>query len=216
MSKKVTTLSPKLFIGMDIHKKSWEIHCCTDITIGHSKSMPPDSKGLQKYIHKNYPNHCVAIAYEAGCCGFGLARDFIDLGWDTFVVNPADIPRPAKMAVTKTDKIDAKNLARQLRSGNLTKITIPSTDREALRSLTRQRSALVRDARRIKSRIKSLLLYYEITIPDKFDNPNWTKAFIKWIQAIPWSFPSAKFTFQSMIQQQQFIDQQTKEVSNFI
>ena len=48
-----------------------------------------------------------------------LHRDFISFGWDTYVVNPADIPRPSKNKFMKTDKIDAKNIAKQLRSGNL-------------------------------------------------------------------------------------------------
>ena len=69
----------------------------------------------------------------------------------------------------KTDKIDAKNIAKQLRAGNLKKITIPGLERESLRSLTRQRTALVRDFRRIKTRIKSLLLYLQIEIPEGMD-----------------------------------------------
>ncbi|WP_176801498.1 hypothetical protein [Kriegella aquimaris] len=28
------TAKPKLFIGIDIHKRSWKIHCSTDITGG--------------------------------------------------------------------------------------------------------------------------------------------------------------------------------------
>jgi len=69
------------------------------------------------------------------------------------------IPRPSKSKFMKTDKIDAKNIAQQLKSGNLKKITIPEPVRESLRALTRQRTAVVRDYRRIKSRIKSLLTY---------------------------------------------------------
>ena len=56
-----------------------------------------------------------------GCCGHKPARDFISFEWDTFVVNQADIPRPSKNKFIKTDKIDTKNIARKLRSGNLKK-----------------------------------------------------------------------------------------------
>jgi len=41
MSKQVTTATPKLFIGMDIHKKSWKFHITTDIVIGTGHSFPP-------------------------------------------------------------------------------------------------------------------------------------------------------------------------------
>ena len=68
------------------------------------------------------------------------------------------ILRPSKNNFVKSGKIDSKNLSKQLRSGNLKKIEIPDPIREGLRSLTRLRKTLVRDLRRIKTRIKSLLL----------------------------------------------------------
>jgi len=173
MSKQVTTSSPKLFIGLDIHKKSWKFHFMTDLFLGSGHTFPPKSDLVYNYVMKNYPGYEIRIAYEVGCCGYKPAREFISFGWDTFVVNPADVPRPSKSKFMKTDKIDANNIARQLRSGNLKKITIPSLDRESLRSLTRQRTALVRDYRRIKTRIKSLLLYLQVDIPEGMDSPKW-------------------------------------------
>jgi len=74
----------------------------------------------------------VSIAYEAGCCGHNPARAFSSFGWDTYIINPADIHRPGKNNFVKTNKIDAKNIALQLRSGNLKKLTLPDTEREAL------------------------------------------------------------------------------------
>jgi len=113
------TACPKLFIGMDIHKNSWKLHFCTDLTIGSGKTFPPKPEDLCRYVQKYYPKHLVTIAYEVGCCGYTAARQFMEYGWDTYVVNPADIPRPAKLGVVKTDKIDARNIATQLRAGNL-------------------------------------------------------------------------------------------------
>ena len=96
MSKQVTTSPPKLFIGLDIHKKSWKFHFTTDLVLGSGHSFPPKSALVFNYVMKNYPGYEVSIAYEVGCCGYKPARDFISFGWDTFVVNPADIPRPSK------------------------------------------------------------------------------------------------------------------------
>lgn len=216
MSKQVTTSTPKLFIGLDIHKKSWKFHFMTDIVIGSGHTFPPNSEVVFKYVQKNYPNYEVSIAYEVGCCGYKPARDFISFGWDTFVVNPADIPRPAKSKFMKTDKIDAKNIARQLRSNNLKKITIPELDRESLRSLTRQRTALVRDFRRIKSRIKSLLLYFQLDIPDGMDSPKWPIKFVHWLEELDLSFSNSNLTLSSMLNQYKFIDSEVKMLSNQI
>lgn len=209
MQSKVTT-TPKLFIGHDIHKSSWKLHFTTDLTIGSSRTMPPDSEGLYDYVQKYYPDHEVSIAYETGCCGYNPARDFIEFGWNTYVVNLTDIPRPSKQGVMKTDKIDARKIAMQLRSGNLKKLTIPTVERECLRNLTRRRSQLASDLRRIKS----LLLYHQIEIPASYDNPNWSRAFVKWLSNIEWNYDSIKVSFESMIRSLEFVDSEIKVVSN--
>jgi len=216
MSKQVTTSPPKLFIGLDIHKKSWKFHFTTDIVIGSGHSFPPETQAILNYVEKNYKDYEVSIAYEVGCCGYEPARKFISFGWDTFVVNPAEIPRPSKNNFVKTDKIDARNIARQLRSGNLKKLTIPDKTRESLRSLTRQRTALVRDYRRIKSRIKSLLLYYQIEIPEGMDTPKWPLKFLSWLRSLSFAEQNKSRTLKSMLAQYVFLDSEIKLLSNDI
>jgi len=106
MSKQVTTKTPKLFIGLDIHKKSWRFHFTTDLFSGSGHTFPAGTELILKYVLKNYADYEVSIAYEVGCFGYKPARDFESFGWDTYVVNPADIPRPSKSKFMKTDKID--------------------------------------------------------------------------------------------------------------
>jgi len=210
------TACPKLFIGMDIHKNSWKLHFCTDLTIGSGKTFPPKPEDLCRYVQNYYPKHLVTIAYEVGCCGYTAARQFMEYGWDTYVVNPADIPRPAKLGVVKTDKIDARNIATQLRAGNLKKLTIPSVDRECLRSLTRRRTNLVKDFRKIKLQIKSILLYYNVEIPEKFDNANWSKDFLQFLKNLKWNYLTIDKAFVSLMKHIDFLDGQIKDVSTSI
>jgi len=68
MSKKVTTDDPKLFIGIDIHKRSWTIQTAKDICYGESFTSPPGSEGLYEWVESRYKGHEVFCAYEAGCC----------------------------------------------------------------------------------------------------------------------------------------------------
>lgn len=105
---------PKLFIGVDVHKKNWTVHMRTDISDHKGFSMPADPEILINYILKHFPDHQVAITYEAGCCGISAARAFLNLGWSVTVVNQADIPRMNKQSFQKTDKIDCRNLSKQL------------------------------------------------------------------------------------------------------
>lgn len=216
MSKQVTTERAKLFIGLDIHKKSWKFHFTTDIVSGSGHTFPPKSELVRNYVLRNYKDYEVSIAYEVGCCGYKPAREFESYGWDTYVVNPADIPRPSKNKFMKTDKIDAKNIAKQLRAGNLKKITIPGLERESLRSLTRQRTALVRDYRRIKTRIKSLLLYLQVEIPEGMDSPKWPLRFLDWLEQLDLGYSNSNRTLRSMLSQYRYLDQELKHLSNDI
>ena len=216
MSKQVTTSTPKLFIGLDIHKKSWRFHFMTDLFSGNGHTFPPSIDKIESYVLRNYSDYKVSIAYEVGCFGFKPARSFESFGWDTFVVNPADIPRPSKSKFMKTDKIDAKNIAQQLKSGNLKKITIPEPVRESLRALTRQRTAVVRAYRRIKSRIKSLLTYNHISIPEGMDSPKWAKRFLEWLSELDTGYNNTNRTLKSMLNQYKYIDQEIKDLSTDI
>ena len=69
MKTQQTALS-KLFIGIDIHKRSWKVHCSTDLFCGKSFSMSPDPEQLLNYVLKHFPGHEIIVAYEAGCCGY--------------------------------------------------------------------------------------------------------------------------------------------------
>ena len=84
------TAQPKLYIGMDVHKKSWSIHMRTDISDHKSMTIPAKEDVLFNYVEANFSDHQVSLVYEAGCCGFGSARYFLAHGWEVLVVNPAD------------------------------------------------------------------------------------------------------------------------------
>lgn len=67
----------------------------------------------------------VAVAYEAGPTGYGLARSFAAADRGVVVAAPSKIVRPAGDRV-KTDAKDARLLARLLRMDELTGVRVPS------------------------------------------------------------------------------------------
>lgn len=206
------TAQPKLYIGIDIHKRSWKIHCATNLFSGKSFTMPPKPEILFEYVQKHFPKYEVTVAYEAGCCGYYAHRSFESYGWKSLVVNPAD-NRKGKEKYTKTDKIDAQLIARELKDGRLERIHIPDMEREQLRSLFRRRNDLVKDFRRVKSFIKMQLLYFGITIPDEFDNDHWSHKFRGWVDEVTFKYPSARETLDSRMRSFRFIDQELRDVS---
>ena len=62
-----TQTSPKLFIGLDIHKKSWTVSIQTDLFFYKTYSMPSIAEDLYQYVERTFPNHQVDLVYEAGC-----------------------------------------------------------------------------------------------------------------------------------------------------
>jgi len=178
---------PKLFIGMDIHKKSWSVHLRTDLFDHKGFSMPPEPEKLVDYVVHHFAEHDVALTYEAGCCGFSAARYFLSMGWTVKVVNPNDVPRIDKQLYQKTDKLDCRNLCKQLQRDQLHGIYIPTEPEEQLKSLLRQRNQVVKQLRKARSHIKGLLLFHGIAVPDQFDNPNWSLGFVDWLKNIQWA-----------------------------
>ena len=206
--------TPKVFIGIDIHKRSWKIHTATELFDGKSFSMEPNSLELKKYVDKHYSGYTVYTSYESGSCGYSAHRDFTSFGWHSIVVNPADISKTGKSSHQKTDKLDARQICRELKDGRLESIEIPDVQREEFRSLFRRRNDLVEKLRKIKSQIKMKLLYFGIDIPKEYDNPNWNHSFRDWIANLEFAHSTAKYALQSMLEEYEFIEKQVRATSN--
>ena len=212
MNTQITAV-PKLFIGIDIHKRSWKIHCATDLSCGRTFSMSPKPEFLKDHVEGHYPDHEVSTAYEAGCCGYRAHRCFESYGWRSLVVNPADVFRKGKERHTKTDRIDAQLIARELKDGRLESIEVPDPKREQLRDLFRRRNDLVKDMRQIKSYIKMQLLYYGIAVPEEFDNDHWSHGFRDWLDGLCFDYVTGKEALESRMRSFRFIDKEFRDVS---
>ena len=209
-----TTATPKLFIGMDVHKKSWTVHFKTDLFDFKTVTMPAETDCLYEFVQKQFPNHEVTCCYEAGCFGYVIARKLRELKWQVLVLNPADIPRTNKQDWQKTDKIDCRHLCEQLQKDNVHGIYIPGEEQEHLRSLFRRRSHLVRQVRTIKNHIKSQLLFCGIKLPDQYDNANWSQDMKTWLSDINWKFSTGASTMQSRLNQLDFLWHEQLHISN--
>lgn len=193
------TADPKLYIGMDMHKKSWSVHMRTDISDHKSMTIPPEEEILLDYVEEHFPDHSVSLTYEAGCCGFHTVRYFLSLGWEVLVVNPADVPMMDKQYYQKTDKLDCQNLSRQLKAGHLKGIFVPDLEQDLLKSLLRQRTEESKQLRRVKTQIKALLLYHQVELSEEFDNPNWSKAFFGWLRELQWEYSTGQDSLDSKL-----------------
>src|ERR1035437_2024405 len=99
MQKKNTTLDFKgqtFIIGLDVHKKSWNVTIRSNGVLLTVLSMNPNADELWKYLKKNYPKEEYRSVYEAGFSGFRSHRELLQKGIPNIVVNAVDIPTSSK------------------------------------------------------------------------------------------------------------------------
>jgi transposase len=119
----------------------------------------------------------VAVAYEAGPTGFGLARALTAAGMGCVVVAPSKLERPPGDRV-KTDRRDAERLARLLHIGELPQVRVPTEAEEAARDLVRAREDARAELLRARHRLSKLLLRHGLV----FEGAAWTQAHQRWLR----------------------------------
>jgi transposase len=184
-SNKLDFTGQNIFVGIDVHLKSWSVAVLSDHSVLKKFRQDPDAVALYKFLSSNYPNATFHSVYEAGFSGFWLHHRLVDFGIHNIVVNPADVPTMVKEKLRKTDAVDCAKLARELRSGTLRGIYVPDVEALEMRSLIRLRKSIVKDSTREKNRIKSLLHFHGIAIPEEFtrhSTGNWSKRFLAWLK----------------------------------
>jgi transposase len=216
VTKKIDFKGKDLYIGLDVHKKSWSVTILVEGMEHRTFTQPPDPRILFNYLQKMFPGGTYYSAYEAGFCGYGIHRELNDLGIKNIVINAADIPSSQKDQLQKRDPVDSRKIARALEKGLLRAIHIFDRDMEELRSLNRTRFYLMRDLRRSKNRIKSFLQYYGISIPLEYDNSLWTLKYIDWLKQIKMKTLSGQDAFSNLINSYEYHRQQILTLSRQI
>jgi transposase len=172
-----------LFVGIDVHLKSWTVTILSEKLSHKTFTQPPSAETLHNYLVRNFPGGTYHSVYEAGFSGFWTHYKLKEMGINNIVINAADVPTSQKEHLLKDDPTDSRKLARSLRSGDLKAIYIPNLSTMEDRSLVRLRSSLVKDMTKYKGRIKSFLYFYGISYPEVFtiSGTHWSKRFMKWL-----------------------------------
>lgn len=218
--KSINFEGQNIYVGFDAHLKSWKVTILTENMSHKTFVMPPKPEVLSNYLKSNFPNGNYYSAYEAGFCGLWAHYQLKNLGINSIVVNPADVPSTQKDKVQKEDKRDSRKIARSLRNNELNAIYIPRESTLEDRSLVRTRSMLVGDMTRFKQRIKSFLYFYGIEFPKEFErgSTHWSGRFMKWLDNIPMKEKSGKQALDILVEeargQRKLLLETTKKVKH--
>jgi transposase len=143
-------------VGLDVHARSVVARGIDGQTGEVFKArLCPQPREVLGWLHQ-LPGP-VAVAYEAGPTGFGLARAIRADGLRCEVAAPSKLHRPSGDRI-KTDARDALHLARLLRLDDIAAVRVPTAEEEAARDLVRAREDVRGDLMRARLQVTALLL----------------------------------------------------------
>jgi transposase len=182
--------SSTLYVGLDVHKDSIAVAYMAkahDAEVTFLGTIGTRQADIDQRVRKlqSKAKHLVFVD-EAGPCGYWLYRYLTKKRHVCWVVAPSLIPKQAGDRV-QTDRRDAVQLARLMRSGDLTPVYVPQVEDEAIRDLTRAREDALRDLKAAKFRLKAFLLRQDIRYTGA---ANWGPAHLRWLSEVVCATPA--------------------------
>lgn len=194
-----------IFIGLDVHKDFIAVaHAQHGQKVMEERQIINESQSIRRLVGRLARHQKpLSFFYEAGPCGYGLYRQIHQLGSSCSVVAPSKIPRCPGDRV-KTDRRDAKMLARLARSGDLVSVWVPGQQHEAIRDLVRCRCDFVDQSRRIRQQINSMMLRHQ----RPWGRDKWTQAHRRWLAEQKFSHSQLQVTLDHYLAGLESVEQQ--------
>jgi len=190
------------YVGMDVHKDT------IVVAVAREGRSVPDSRGriantkkavkrLIRKLSEEFGGEELLFCYEAGPCGYVLYHQITEMGHICEVVAPTEIPKKPGERV-KTDRRDARKLARLLRSGDLTSVWVPNKEREAMRDLTRARDDFKSQEHRARMQLNGFVLRHGHAWPS--GKKRWTEKHYRWLESIRFESPLQEMVLNDYIE----------------
>jgi transposase len=155
----------EIFVGLEDSKRIWKLAVRSEKMVIHQVSMEARYPVLIGYLRNKFPECTVHLMYEAGFKGFNLYDALTDDGIDCVVIPPHVVTEP-KVNRVKTDKRDARRLAKVLENHDFKdSCSVPDKERREDRQVSRTLIALQKDIIRTRNRIRKFLQFHGIEVP---------------------------------------------------
>jgi len=161
---KATTSAGTLYMSLELSLKTWKLGFTDGSANPRVVSVPARNysalgeaiaKARQRFsMSADTP---VVSCYEAGREGFSVHRTLAEMGIGNRVVNPASIRVERQARRSKTDRLDAILLVKQLAAGELKAVEVPSPEAEDARQVARELHELKVERGALTNRIRGLL-----------------------------------------------------------
>ncbi len=186
-------------IGVDVHKDSYSIctYCPESDSFVGEIMMTSSSKLVTNYVKRLEkdlgPDNSIIIGYEAGPTGFGLQRDLLKAGIDCKVMAPTTIYEKKGGNRVKTDRGDARKIAKALHWGAYKEVIPLSPEDEATRDYIRMRDDRQNALKKAKQQLKSFLLRKGKHYPEK--GSSWTLKYRAWLKSLEFELSTDQLTY---------------------
>jgi transposase len=201
----------RVFVGLDVHKKSYHAAVRVNGAPGRTTVLPPTTAAVLALLEPYRTAH-LEVVYEAGPTGFGLVRALRKAGVKAQVIAPSKTPKPSG-DTNKTDRLDCRLLALYAEKELLRAVGVPTVQEEADRQLIRLRDQIVDGLRRIKQQTKSFLLQHGLAEPPGL--ANWSKEAVRALETMD-LLPTLRFCLDVMLADLAHRQQQLAQVNRAI
>jgi transposase len=188
------------YVGLDVHKKSWSVTVRTSgLEIEHF-TQTPDPVQLAHHLKSRFKGAVFYSAYEAGFSGTSAHTALCKAGINNNIIHPGDLPVTDKQKNNKTDLHDSRAIAKYLEADLLNSIYIMPVEQQERRSLFRLRQAKVKDNTRSANRLRGMINFFGIKLPDEFSDKEYiSQNFIQWLKKLNLSTQQGTDTIQYYI-----------------
>jgi len=168
------------YVGIDVHKKLCQAAVLDeDGTPLDEIRFRNDVEGIEDFALKltTFHDDVKAVVESTGNLWIQIHDRLEEHGFNVVLSNPYKTRLIAEAKI-KTDRTDARALARLHRAGVLSTCFVPGEEDRSRRELLRHRLDLVKMRTQVKNRIHSLLDKYTLKSPHN----SWTKKYVAWLR----------------------------------
>ena len=174
---------------MDVHTTNYTL-CAVEPILGAEENVlaciqvEPDYLMVLKFIKALKEklgvsdNECdIVCGYEAGCLGYSLYHQLTDAGVKCIILAPSTMMSEKGKRI-KTDKRDARLIAKCMCHGGFRAVYVPTADDNAVKEYIRMRDDHKIALKQKKQQMNALCIRYGYV----YEGTNWTQAHLQWMR----------------------------------